>query len=87
MDQPRDENCCLPGDITVTPIPEGYIIGRALEQIGSGPWWQYIATTRDFQVAVNLAKELADSASVRAWMHDAADKYTPIPLRPPEDAA
>jgi hypothetical protein len=78
MDHPRDEKCCLPGDITITPIPRGYMIGRALEQIGPGPWWEYIRIVKDLEVALTEARALASAAMVRAWMHEGGETYTEI---------
>jgi hypothetical protein len=80
MSNAKDDNCCLPGDITVTQVHTGWMLGRAVEQIGPGPWWVYITIVTDFQEAVRRARDLARAANVRAWFHEAVDKFRPIPL-------
>ena len=79
-----DEVCCLPGDITVTKIPTGYLIGRALEPRGPGPgpWWEYIAIIAKRQDALHQAKILARMYDVRAWLHVSGDDYDPIWPKP-----
>jgi hypothetical protein len=75
-DEPSDQEvCCLPGDITVTQIPTGYLIGRALEQIGPGPWWEYVRIVETFEDASGLACEMAKHDQVRAWLHRGGDEY------------
>jgi hypothetical protein len=73
-------DCCEPGDITIAQIYGGWLIGRALEQQGPGPWWSYVALVADFDVAVRRARELARADGVRAWFHEGIDVYHPIPL-------
>ena len=36
-----------PGDITVTLVHSGFLIGRVMPQDGAGPWWEYIRTVAD----------------------------------------
>jgi hypothetical protein len=69
------ESCCLPGDITITRIPTGYLIGRAAERKGPGPWWQYVATVATFEEAARHACTLANLAGVKAWVHKGGDDY------------
>ena len=73
------EHCCLPGDITVTKIPTGFLIGRAMKRKGPGPWWEYVATVVSFRQASLRAHKLAKAANVRAWMHTSGDQYEPLP--------
>ena len=79
MDAAEPE-CCLPGDITVTPIPNGYLIGRALPQLGPGPWWEYIGTITELDNAVTQARRLARDNNGRAWFFDGGERYRLIPL-------
>lgn len=72
------DNCCLPGDITVTKIPSGYLIGCALDQLGPGPWWEYVGIVRSYDDAVHHAQTLARMHNVRAWLHKSKDDYDPI---------
>ena len=77
-------NCCQPGDITVTKIHSGYLLGRAMEQHGAKPWWEFISIVTTEAVALSTAKTLAASAGVKAWLHLSGDAYQPIPLDEPE---
>ena len=79
MSESGENICCLPGDITVTPIYSGFLVGRALPQQGAGPWWQYIKTFGELQEAVTHARQLAMAASVRGWFHE-GDTYIQIQL-------
>jgi hypothetical protein len=56
------------------------MIGRALPEIGPGPWWTYIKIVSDRDDAVRQAKALAAEAGSRAWFHEEGDMYHPIPL-------
>ena len=69
--------CCLPGDITVTKIHTGYLIGRALKPLGpgTGPWWEFIATVTTFDDAVHHAKTLAQLEDACAWLHIRDEEY------------
>jgi hypothetical protein len=83
--QVREEPCCLPGDITVTKIPSGYLIGRALEQLGKGPWWEYVRIMREYDDAVGYAQSLATHDGVRAWLHLQGDEYEWLGERTPNE--
>jgi hypothetical protein len=69
------EVCCSPGDITVTKVHTGYLIGRVMEPIGPGPWWEYIAKVRTLPEATHQAVTLARQEGVRAWLHKSGDDY------------
>jgi len=71
--------CCLPGDITVTKIPTGFLLGRAIPHKGPGPWWEYVTIVVSFRQASIQAHRLARAAKVRAWMHTKGDMYEPLP--------
>jgi hypothetical protein len=73
-------NACEPGDITVTPIHTGFMLGRALPEIGPGPWWQYIAIYRTLGDAIYEAKALAKAVHAQAWLHADIDSYQPISM-------
>ena len=70
-------NCCIPGDITVTKIPTGYLLGRATKPVdgGRGPWWEYIAIVVKQEDAIHQAKTLARIEGVCAWLHKVDDEY------------
>jgi hypothetical protein len=70
--------CCLPGDITVTQVFSGWMLGRALEKIGPGPWWSFIRIVPDYGTAQLEALALARASGVRAWLHKGGEEYEPI---------
>lgn len=69
------ESCCEPGDVTLTRIPHGFLIGRATLKRGPGPWWEYIAIVRSERDAMHQASTLARIEGVRAWRHLSGDEY------------
>jgi len=73
-------NLCEPGDITVTPVHSGFMIGRALPEIGPGPWWAFITIVTNRDEAIQHARTLTLQAKSRAWFHEGGDMYHPIPL-------
>jgi len=78
--EPVWSNCCEPGDITVSNVYSGFLIGRAIEPRGPGPWWEYIALVKTESEAINQAAILARMAGTRAWRHIQNDEYEPIPV-------
>lgn len=64
-----EDDCCPAGDITVTPVPSGFMVGRAMPKIGLGPWWQYIRVIHDYQDAVKFALEVAREDGAQAWLY------------------
>src|SRR4051794_29450350 len=70
--------CCQPGDITVTDIYSGFMLGRALEPRGPGPWWEYVAIVRDEAAALHQALMLARFHGTQAYRHFGGDRYEPI---------
>ena len=73
------DNCCQPGDITVTRIHTGYLIGRALPEQGPGPWWQYVAVLEHYEDAEVVARQMSARAGTKAWLHREGDIYEPLP--------
>ena len=64
-----EDDCCPAGDITVTPIPSGYMVGRAMPRIGLGPWWQYIKVLAEYDEAVSFARQVAAEDRAQAWLY------------------
>ena len=64
-----EDDCCPAGDITVTPVPSGFMVGRSMPRIGLGPWWQYIRVMHDYQAAVAFALEVAAEDRAQAWLY------------------
>lgn len=59
----------------MTRIPTGYLLGRALEQKGPGPWWVYILIVETLDGAIKHARSFAAHDHVRAWLHKGGDDY------------
>ena len=68
-----DHDGCVPGDITVRPIHEGYILGRVVRHEHAGPWWEYIKIVRDRAAAITEARRLALAGRSRLWFHEGGD--------------
>lgn len=62
----------------MTKVHSGYLIGRALEPIGPGPWWEYIAVVRTFREAAHHARTVATYEGVSAWLQIGLDDYRPL---------
>jgi hypothetical protein len=77
---PDREERCLPGDFTVTPIPDGYLIGESMPKLGPGPWWSYVAIVRSLEEALGQATTLARRSGSRAWFFEGGATYRAIPL-------
>jgi hypothetical protein len=75
-----DDACCLPGDFTITPLPTGFLIGRALQPIGPGPWWEFVRIVPIASVALHEVRQLARETGSRAWLHQRGTRYVAIPL-------
>ena len=73
------DSCCLPGDITVTKVHTGYLLGRALPELGPGPWWEFIAIVSTFTEAATKATALAEAHNASAWVHTGGDNYDRLP--------
>jgi hypothetical protein len=69
MEVRAEDDCCPAGDITVTPVPSGFMIGRAMHRTGPGPWWQYIRVMVDYNEAVNFARQIAMEDRAQAWLY------------------
>ena len=85
-DNPGSHEDRRPGDITVTPVRTGYLLGRVLPQRGPGPWWEYIGVELDFADAVAHAQRLAARDNVNAWFLEGEDRWRPLPLDDPAPA-
>jgi hypothetical protein len=70
--------CCLPGDITITKVDRGYMLGRAIREYGHGAWWEYVTVVKTYGGAVRQARELAQATQARVWLHEDR-QYTRIP--------
>jgi hypothetical protein len=76
---PTNARSCQPGDITVTPIRRGFMLGRVLPELGGpGPWWEYIKIVTDRLAALQEARRIAAIAQARAWLSLGVGEYAPI---------
>src|SRR4051812_15306428 len=78
---PPDENpvnCYQTGDITLTKVPTGYLLGRVLPKLGLAPSWQYVAVYTEYDDALRRARTLAEDAGTRALLHKQNDTYDPL---------
>jgi hypothetical protein len=74
---------CLPGDIFITPVFSGFLLGRVIPQIGIGPWWTLIKVVAEFDDAVEQARALARAEGVRAWWQERVNEYDALLERTP----
>ncbi len=68
----------LPGDIAVTPVPQGLMVGRAMAGSASGQSWECVKVLTYYEDAVELACELAARESTRAWFHKNHNEFDRI---------
>jgi hypothetical protein len=70
----------VPGDITLTPVHGGYLIGRVLPARGPGPWWEYVKVVADRAEAVSDALSLARSGRHRLWFQPGVHLSEAMPI-------
>jgi hypothetical protein len=70
---------CLPGDVTVSTVPGGFVVGRVLEERGPGPWWAYIRTAGNLTEAIAMAHDEAEHHRARAWLDCGLGNYRELP--------
>ena len=75
-----------PGDITVTPVRSGYLLGRVVPQRGPGPWWEYVGIEAEIEDAIAVARRLASRDMAKAWLFDGYERYDPLPLEESQPA-
>jgi hypothetical protein len=64
-----------PGDFTITPVLDGFMIGRMIPQLGIGPWWTFIKIVSDKADALRHASTLALAEHTRAWLQEAPGRF------------
>jgi hypothetical protein len=74
---PQDRTACAPGDLTVTHVFGGWLVGRVLERRGPGPWWTHLASAPEFERALSVARSLA-TGDARIWYHAGGEEYLHI---------
>ena len=79
MSKAKDDSC-VPGDITISQVQRGWMLGRVLPMENSGPWWEYLDVVAELPEAVKRGKVLARTAAVRLWVHTGRGHYDPVAL-------
>jgi hypothetical protein len=68
------------GDIVVSAIPGGYLIGRlrAKTPPDDGWAWEYIRAESDLSAAIKFARQVAERAGVSSWTCDGEVEFRKI---------
>lgn len=67
------------GDLTVTPVIDGFMIGRVIpEREVEGPWWTLLKTVSGKGAAIAEAVGLAVAERHRVWYFDGPGQYTAL---------
>lgn len=69
---------CVPGDLLVTEVHSGYLVGRIIPQVGLGPWWSFITVLNEREAAVEQARTMALTEGVHAWLQTRANEFNPL---------
>ena len=67
-----------PGDFTVTPVLDGFMVGKVLPPRDSGPWWTIVRIVPTQQHAVRLAVTLALALNTKVWFNECPGKFRAI---------
>ena len=68
------------GDLTVTPVHGGFLIGQIRPDSGPGPWWDLVAAAASFGDALETVRRRALAHQAHAWLQIGADDYRSIDL-------
>jgi hypothetical protein len=71
---------CRPGDITLTPVHGGFLIGRVLPDKGPGPWWDLIKVVLNREAAIEDGRRLLVPGRTRMWFHEGGDLSRAVPI-------
>ena len=66
--------------MTVTPVPDGFMIGRMLPRTPTAPWWTLIAIVRDETDALREAVTLALAENSRVWFQEGPGRFRPVAM-------
>ena len=69
-----------PGDFTVTPVLDGFMIGRTLRRTPTEPWWTLVSIIADETDAVREAVTLALAENSRVWFQEGPGRFRPVPM-------
>ena len=68
------------GDFTVTPVLDGFMVGKMLPKRDSGPWWTIVRIVAGRDHAVRLAVTLALAANTRVWFNEGPGKFRVVDI-------
>jgi hypothetical protein len=71
-----------PGDFIVTPVLDGFMVGKVLPPRDSGAWWTIVRIVPTQQHAVRLAITLALALNTRVWFNEAPGRFSAIERDP-----
>jgi hypothetical protein len=78
-----------PGDFTVTPVLDGFLIGKTLRRTPIDSWWTLVRVVADETDAVREAVTLALAENSRVWFQEGPGRFRSVPMKtskPPEAA-
>ena len=75
---------CQPGDITVSKIHIGYLVGRCVTYDGPGPWCAYVALLETYEDAAFMGRQMARKHGQQVWLRVYGDDYIPLPDAEPQ---
>jgi hypothetical protein len=64
-----------PGDFTVTPVIDGFVVGKVLPRSAIGPWWTLVETVTDETDAIREAVTRALTAGSRVWFQEGPGRF------------
>ena len=76
-----------PGDFTVTPVLDGFMLGRMLPRSPTDPWWTLISIVPDETDAVREAVTLALAENNRVWFQEGPGRFRPVEMSTGRPAA
>jgi hypothetical protein len=70
---------CAPGDVVVAHVYGGWVLGRITEEVGPGPWWEFVAVSPELTEAIERARQIACAMGMRVYLHDGGEEYRHVP--------
>jgi hypothetical protein len=68
-----------PGDLVISAVHGGFLIGQLLDERGPGPWWGYVATAGNLADAIELAQQRAELECSQSWLQSGHGDYVALP--------
>lgn len=70
--------CYAPGDLIVSQVLSGFVLGRVVQKPGSAPRWSFVASAGDYDDAVEQARTIALAKGAHAWLQRRGEDYAPL---------